>query len=306
MMVVMERKSLPLHKYPVNEPVPFETGSLDEMSAGARAGYPHRHDFHEILYITRGTGAHVIDLIPYPVEPPVLFFVSPGQVHFWEQGATIAGRVLIFTMEFLVHDPTDQSLFSALSFLTELEQAPRLLLDHDQASIIERLLTDLADEYNERELRWSSAVHALLHVLLIKLQRMVSLPADYGSRASAIVRRFKKLVSRSCTEQRSVHAYARMIGISRTHLAETIKLVTGSTPSEIIQEQLILEAKRLLAHSEIAIGQIGHRLGFEDPAYFGRYFRRKTGSSPGKFRRDFRQKYHNLRPLPLFTVHQGA
>jgi hypothetical protein len=118
MMVVMERKSLPLHKYPVNEPVPFETGSLDEMSAGARAGYPHRHDFHEILYITRGTGAHVIDLIPYPVEPPVLFFVSPGQVHFWEQGATIAGRVLIFTMEFLVHDPVQISGGIRSSLLT--------------------------------------------------------------------------------------------------------------------------------------------------------------------------------------------
>ena len=91
--------------------------------------------------------------------------------------------------------------------------------------------------------------------------------------------------------QQAVQDYANMIGISSSHLTDTVKAVTGFTPGQLIRQKLALEAKRLLVHSNATVAEIGYRLNFYDASYFGRFFKREVGMSPAAFRQLTREKY---------------
>ena len=116
-------------------------------------------------------------------------------------------------------------------------------------------------------------------------------PDEHSAKISSLVRRFKQLVSEHFLTEHSVRDYAKRIGISTSHLRDTVKAVTGYAPGHIIREKLVREAKRLLSHSNATVAEIGYRLNFKDPSYFGRFFKRETGMSPVAFRQQFRERY---------------
>ena len=158
------------------------------------------------------------------------------------------------------------------------------------------VLRNLADEYRCSAAGRDSVLRAWLQILLIKAQRLYApqQPGAVPTESAALARRFKQLVAEQFIQERSVPAYARQIGISTGHLHELVKQGTGLTPQQIIRGELVLEAKRLLAHSELTVAEISYRLAFEDPSYFGRFFKREVGSSPGDFRQRIREKHQNI------------
>ena len=85
-------------------------------------------------------------------------------------------------------------------------------------------------------------------------------------------------------EHGCVQSYADLLGVSAGHLSRSIKDVTGSSASQIIRQELIMEAKRLLVNTDLVVERISDQLAFTDPAYFGRFFKRETGFSPGSYR----------------------
>jgi len=132
-----------------------------------------------------------------------------------------------------------------------------------------------------------------LHIMLKKLNRLyiVDHPDEHSARTSSLVRHFNQLVSEHFLTEHSVQDYARRIGISTSHLRDTVKAVTGYAPGQIIRQKLVLEAKRLLSHSNATVADIGYRLNFKDPSYFGRFFKRETGMCPVAFRQQIREQY---------------
>jgi len=92
-----------------------------------------------------------------------------------------------------------------------------------------------------------------------------------------------------------VGEYARLLALTPGHLNDLTKAATGQTASALIDARLILEAKRLLAHSDASTAEIAADLGFQDPSYFGRFFRRHVDQSPGAFRAAIREKYQSHR-----------
>jgi AraC-like DNA-binding protein len=112
-----------------------------------------------------------------------------------------------------------------------------------------------------------------------------------AAKEPSMVRRFKQLVSQNFAIERSIQAYANRLGVSANHLFNTVKAVTEQTPGQIIRREIALEAKRLLAHSDLSVAEIGYTMAFEDPSYFGRFFRRETGMSPRTFRQHIQEKY---------------
>ncbi|MFD0385057.1 helix-turn-helix domain-containing protein [Streptomyces stramineus] len=102
----------------------------------------------------------------------------------------------------------------------------------------------------------------------------------------------------------AVGAYAARLGISVGYLNEVVKQTTGRTPGELVRAARTLEAKRLLAGSGLGVGQVARRVGFTDPAYFCRFFRRETGISPGDFRRTAGGNHHVPRTESI-DPHEG-
>jgi AraC-like DNA-binding protein len=99
-----------------------------------------------------------------------------------------------------------------------------------------------------------------------------------------LVRRYRQLVYQYFMEHRSVQFYADQLGVSVGHLSRSIKDATGHSASQIIRQEMIMEAKRLLVNTDLAVERISDQLAFNDPAYFGRFFKRETGFSPGSYR----------------------
>ncbi|RKE22266.1 AraC-like DNA-binding protein [Streptomyces sp. TLI_171] len=258
--------------------MPFAVGSFDAIGPLSRAEFPHRHAFYELAYVTAGSGAHVVDLAEYRVEPPVLFAVLPGQVHHWREVRELDGWVLLFNEDFLLRHPEDLGLLRALA----AEPPPRP--DHRGDRELRHLLGELTAEQQAGLDGAPGVLQALLHVLLVRALRMADGAGRARAAAHPLAERFGRMIAEGGRTDRSVLALARELGVSAGYLHEVVKEATGRTPARLVREQQTLEAKRLLASTELTIRQVAAAAGFSDPAYFCRFFRREVGRTPGEFR----------------------
>jgi AraC-like DNA-binding protein len=101
---------------------------------------------------------------------------------------------------------------------------------------------------------------------------------------------FRDLLESNFTKLKSVNDYAKIICISEKRLGIATAKVLGKSPKEIITDRILLEAKRLLVHTNLSIKELGQELGFEDPAYFVRYFKKNTETTPVEFRATYLKK----------------
>ncbi len=290
------KKDIPLHTFrmgldPNYEEVPLEYLSFSEAPKLAQATYPHRHDFYEVLYVTGGEGTHYIDFNAYPIEPNTFYFISPGQVHYWETTVPIEGEILVFTDDFLLLAPADYMVLHELSFFHTVEGQPTLKLSDVEHLSVTDLFRSVAKEFRENQFRMSSVLRSYLHILLVQIQRICALQEAETAVGNAsdkiaqnLTRQFKQLVTQNSAAGQSVQDFADQIGVSVNHLNKTVKSTTGFTPGQLIRQEVVLEAKRLFRHTELTATEVAFRLGFNDPSYFGRFFRREVGVSPGQFR----------------------
>ena len=287
-------QEIPLHHWfdpqsgkPVlGDELPFFTASFDWFNPLSQANYPHRHDFYEILYITGGEGVHYLDFDAYPIEPPVLYFISPGQIHYWETTVPLQGYPMIFTADFLLQGQQDENILHELDFFYTVEETPALTLHGQDAETMANLVHAVVDEFESERFSRNSALRSWFHLLLVQAQRLFNSTATTNERnaPSTLVHHFKQLVTEQFATEQSVQAYADQLAITPNHLSDTVKALTGRTPGQLIRQEIALEAKRLLRHTDLTIAEIGYCLNFDDPSYFGRFFRRETGVSPGRFR----------------------
>jgi AraC family transcriptional regulator, transcriptional activator of pobA len=110
---------------------------------------------------------------------------------------------------------------------------------------------------------------------------------------TSTVARFQALLEEHFRQLHLVAEYARLLALTPGHLNHLAKAATGQTASALFDARLVLEAKRLLAHSDATVDQIARDLGFRDASYFGRHFRRHVGQPPGAFRATIHEKYRN-------------
>ncbi|MEU8549123.1 helix-turn-helix transcriptional regulator [Streptomyces roseoverticillatus] len=281
---------LPLHRLHVAPPQvpPFAMGSFDVFGPDARAGYPHRHTFYEVVHVTGGAGAHVIDLVRRPLDLhlPHLCVILPGQVHYWERVSGLRGELLLFGEDFLLARPGDRELLHALGERQWL-QLPAAPAGEGDVMGIGSLIRAMGAEFAAKADGYASVLEAYLHILLVRALRLPGArrPDPAPGRAAEVARDFGLLLAATTGAERSVGAYATRLGVSAGYLHEAVKQATGRTPGELLRAARTLEAKRLLTGSDLGVGQVARRVGFTDPAYFCRFFRRETGVSPGDFRR---------------------
>jgi len=190
--------------------------------------------------------------------------------------------------------PAEPYLTEYLDFFHHPESSPHLILKNSEGDEIKHLFDRIEEEYHSDAYIRDLKIRSYLMILLIEIQRifMAGYRKRHVIRGSALVSRYKKMVSKNFLTQRFIAFYAEKMGISEAYLHELIKENTGLTPGKIIRKEIAMEAKRMLAHTTDTVSEIGYKLGFEDPSYFGRFFKRETGLSPKAFRSHILEKYH--------------
>lgn len=277
--------------------LPFDVRKLPLNPAEFRhikwAEVPHRHHFYEIIHVTAGEGIHYIDFESHLLQTDSLCFISPGQVHFHDFDFSVKGHLIVFKSDFLIFPPENNIQMYELSFFHRVQEFPVLRLAKQQSAKINTLVQTIYDEYHSQERDRVSLLRAYLHILIVQAQRLYDVaPArDRSVKESSLIRRFMQLVSENFTRERSVQVYANSLGMNANHLSDTIKALIGRSPGWIIRRQIALEAKRLLAVTDLTVAEIGYTMNFEDPSYFSRFLKRETGLSPSKLRCHIREKY---------------
>ncbi|MBI9058109.1 MAG: helix-turn-helix domain-containing protein [Labilibaculum sp.] len=272
---------------------PFVMTQFDYMHNRAQSEIPHRHDYFEILFIEDGSGEHIIDYEAYKIKPPTFYFLSKGQIHFWQLNKKLRGIVILFPKEFLIPPATGFNHEGDLAIFNTLSKATSVSIKGDSLSKIHETLTNIKEEYSRKSDRNLSMLRAYVHILLINLFRIYAKKQnkDILDTSNTMVREFRQLVSENYLTVRNVQEYADLIGISTTHLRDTVKEITGYSPGQLIRQEIIFEAKRRLANTELTAAEIGYTLNFEDTSYFSRFFKRETGKSPSNYRQEIRKKY---------------
>lgn len=278
---------LPIDQFDVATPrreIGFIAGTIRDIGLPA-SGWAHRHTFYEIAYIVEGRGSHLIDFQTYPLKPATMYFLRPEQVHAWIYDSPIAGFLITFTDDFLLRNLSadwgsrDQRLLHALADTAEIR-----LKDADARGMV-RLFKAIVEEDTFAQDGCVSVLQAYIHILLVKARRLCPINEERPlSRASVLARRFTDLVTERHPAQHTVRDCSETLGVTPGYLAETVKQVTGRTPGQIIRAGQVVEAERLLIHTEKTIAEIAYELGFRDAAYFGRFFKRERGVTPGDFR----------------------
>ncbi|MGW2102531.1 AraC family transcriptional regulator [Streptomyces olivaceoviridis] len=286
---------VPLHRLEVAGPgdPPFAAGSFEAVGPLSRWGRPHRHTFYEIIHVSSGSGTHVVDLARWPVRPPRLAVVLPGQVHHWEGGRGPEGTLALFTDDFLVDHPGDREV------LRRLGERGWFALDAEQDRSVGRLMAELVAEHRQRAPGHESVLRSLLHVLVVRAARLPRHAGDGRDarvlgRPAAVAEEFTRLIARPEAAGWTVRECAGRLGVTPGYLNQAVRAATGRPPGRLLIEARVYQAQQLLAHTRLSVRQVAARTGFTDPAYFSRFFRRETGSSPGDFR-----KHHSHRDQSL-------
>ncbi|THU33465.1 AraC family transcriptional regulator [Niastella caeni] len=267
----------------------LEVLSLASLYADARQAliHPHRANFYHVFWFLSGPHTHHVDFKPVPVKKNTLLFVNKEQVQSFDQSANISGKLILFTDRFFAKSADDlRFLNNSILFNDFME--PAVINLTKPADQLFSCFHQIEDEFtNNNALHHYDLLRNYLHNFLLLAERQWRQSGFKEIKKGAdldYLTLFKELVSRHFKEKKSVSHYASEMNVSEKRLGQATVKTIGKTPKQVIDERVVLEAKRLLTHTSQSIKQIGYYLGFEEPTNFIKYFRKHEGVTPIEFR----------------------
>jgi AraC family transcriptional regulator, transcriptional activator of pobA len=278
----LQKQPIPIHHFSPEDDLgklPVRYVAL-EVHNNYNFSEPHRHNYYEIFFFHRGGGTHLIDFIEYEIPDSSVHIVRPGQVHLLQRSPQSHGAVVHFSKEVAAQLQTAYSLLEAAKH-------PVLTYSQEAFQTIKTLLILLEAELMHYPRKVEVAI-TCLNLLLLKSILPESKEHERSeSKEQQCFSPFRQLVEAHYRESKLPRWYAAQLHVTEKRLNEACKAATGITVGQYLKDRVLLEAKRLLSNSEGSIKEIGYYLGFEDPAYFTRFFRKNEGITAG----DFRSKY---------------
>ncbi|MFD5448416.1 MULTISPECIES: AraC family transcriptional regulator [unclassified Streptomyces] len=251
----------------------------------------HRIDFHVVMLLTGGPVRHMIDFAEYEATAGDLLWIRPGQVHRFSPDSEYRGTVLTMQPGFLPRATVEAT------GLYRYDLPPLLHPDEARLAALTASLDQLRREYEDATtLPLSLHTAVLRHTLTAFLLRLAHLaagsarqgPGQAEAPGDTTFTLFRDAVERGFATNHSVSAYADALGYSRRTLVRAVRAATGQTPKGFIDRRVVLEAKRLLAHTDMPIGRVGAAVGFPDAANFSKFFQQHTDLTPAAFRAELR------------------
>lgn len=252
--------------------------ALDVLGEGSR------QKSFAIIWLKDGNGTHDLDLKRHYYDGSVMFVLAPGQIHKLNQLTESEGYVIRFSPAVFQHEQDFMNSVLDTCLFDSNTSCPVIQLDDSNIAVFENLFGQLHEEFLIQDVNAGDIICSYLKILISQINRIKrkksseQVPindADYK-----LFRALKIAIEKNYKEYHSVQFYADLLNVqARTLNAATRKYAERST-SEIIQERLLLEAQRILYHEDKRVKEICYELGFDDPAYFTRFFKKHTGLAP--------------------------
>lgn len=243
---------------------------------------PRRPDFHEVIAVRAGTVRCSVDFTEQRIPAGGWFWMRPRQVHQYLSDLTeVEGTVVLFTSDF-----PDAATGQAVALDRHVRQRP-LIPTGAQKAALDDTLRLLEDECGRlAELPLESYLGVMRHLLGVLLLRLTHVHGGPGDRAAdnEVFLRFQEAVERDFASCRQVADYAARLSYSVRTLTRATRAATGLGAKRFIDDRILLEAKRLLCHTDLPPSVIGERLGFGYPTAFSAFFQQRAGMTPTAFR----------------------
>ena len=278
----------------------FDTDTMDNSM-------PHVHTFYEIIWFQEDGGVHSVDFKDYEVKANSIFFLSPGQVHHFDGMTRHKGVLIKFCTDFMREEHGDEDVFLKYNVFNAFDTAPYCIIHN--AKVVEelnRLIWRMEQEENHQfpEAEDASAeardyggvddfahldmLRALVRILLIYIhrygRRQGMEPLNAVKPSHRLFVQFRRQLEMHYQQLHAVKDYADLLHVSTKTLTNSVIECSGKTPLSFINDRIILEAKRLLRFSGLMIKEIAGRLGYDDPSYFVKFFKRQMGVLPTEFK----------------------
>ena len=248
---------------------------------------PHRHTYYEVLFIEQGQGFHEIDFHSYPVQGACLHFLTPGQVHLLNFSTACTGYIVAFSEDFYTfYNPTAPSL-SKFPFLQPSRRQPLISLNETECHYFHNLMENMVADHLQDSTNQSltgSYLGLILQKCALLGQKEIAERSATTSGVPELVGRFQEMVEKNFREMHEVQQYATKLNVSPDYLSKIVKKYLDTSSQEYILDKLLLEAKRLLVFTNLSNKEVAYHIHIEDPSYFGRIFKRKTGLTPNEYR----------------------
>lgn len=253
---------------------------------------PHRKDYYMLVLVEEGSSRHWVDMQPYTLKPGTFYFTAPHQVHVKEEPQPMRGIMLGFTETFLAAASNQQ--IRQLPLIQNPDNGHEMPLEPADVTYIRDIMLRMAHEYEQRPDWHNTMLQAYLHVLLVYLSRLYTgrFTSTDKQPGRELLKKFLGLIASNYTSHHEVAAYAGLLNITAGHLGDVIREQSGKSAIEHIHARLLLEARRMLFHTDQSIKEIAFALGFEDASYFNRFFKRGCQQTPLAFRTAAREMYH--------------
>ena len=251
----------------------------------------YHYSFHTLICVTEGDVTQLVDFQPVASSVGSLLVLRPGQVHSFGSDEGWDGWMVLFRAEFLPSETqTTADLLPALG----LDRLPDHLSlstgDFEAISeVITRMRLDADSDASPKD------VHALLRYQLCALLVRLTILQDQHveaavARTPGIQRfaKFRRLVEQNYAGWHKVADYAAALACTEKSLTRAALEATGQSAKAVIMARIALEAKRLLVHTDSPIFLIAEGLGFEEATNFAKFFKRETGCTPIRFRRQYK------------------
>lgn len=230
---------------------------------------PQRPEFHTLYIGLRGKSSMLVDFTDTPIGAGTLTVVARGRVQQFMPRDGVDAWMLLFSPEFVT---------GQYAVLDPTWERPTAKLDLDLVMLAEQMA---AEQGRPLDAVQAPLLQALLTAALLGAERLVERPVATGA-----LQRFFTILERDCLKTREATHYAKQTAVSSRQLAALLVAHTGKSTKRVIDDRVILEQKRLLAHTDITVKELAARTGFDDPTNLVKFFKQRARMTPQEFRQN--------------------
>jgi AraC-like DNA-binding protein len=268
---------------------PYKLVRLQPLGPGEDNGTAHRHKCLELFFFKEHALQHIIDFKSYPVEPLEVHLIRPNGLHHLQRNQQTYGYVLLISQAFFLQYAHHKERWERLNQqivrfgpILKFEE-PVFQLLQQQVELLFSLRDSPASPYKDEQI----CLHAegILLSLLAAYHKTAASDNNFDS-TEKLSCDFMALVEDHFHEWHDLSQYTKALNTGGTKLFQACRTTLNQAPIQLVHDRIILEAKRLLAHSDASVKEISWSLGYSDDAYFNRFFKKKTGTTAMFFRKN--------------------